>query len=393
MAGSLLELHSHANLDILNELSSVSSILYFKGKKIAGVADLSSEADNAIVTKSDGIYVNGKLLCSETEKELLGKLSVDPILGLMLDSKQVGHSHDNKSILDSFSEDAAQGLLYKGRVLEHSHDNKNILDKFSIDRSGSLLYNGSKLETELKLSVTSGNAIEKKADGLYVPDKSQDIKDIDKKITKLDESVKENGNTLQGMAGDVTGVKSDVNGILDSIRRGETFLGVDIDWISLRTSGVHHWVVNSRLVPDEHSGNMSFTDNIITLNPNRTYLAIASLRLDGGNQICYTVQDVDSLECFGTGVSNASEYMTNYGEQCLMAAIPTGSQGRRITLHVFDSDGTVSYQGLNAIITEIGRAVQLPHELTETDIDDAIQDTLRILDAVGASIEELNREE
>lgn len=114
MAGSLLELHSHNNLNILNELSEASSILYYKGKKIAGIADISKEPNNAIIGKSDGIYVDGKLLCTSDEKDLLSKLSIDPTQGLMVNGKQVGHSHNNKDILDKFSIDTENALLYNG---------------------------------------------------------------------------------------------------------------------------------------------------------------------------------------------------------------------------------------------------------------------------------------
>lgn len=392
MAGSLLELHSHNNLTTLDALSEISGLLYYKGKKVAGAADLSAEPDNAIITKDDGIYVNGKLLCSEEEKKLLARLTIDPVQGLMLDNKQVGHSHSNKSVLDNFTEDNTDGLLYKGTKVIHSHENKGVLDKFSIDRAGSLLYNGIKLETELKISSASSNAIQEKVDGLYVEDKTETIAETNKSINEIKQTLTETGNTIQTVAGNVADVKSDVDGILDSIERGETFLGVDIDWITIRTSGTQNQVVAGYLKPDEHLGNMVFNENIITLRPNRNYMAIATLRIDGGSQLCYTIQDIDTLECFGTGVANATQYETNYGEQSLMTVIPTGSTSRRVAISVFDSQGSPTYQGLNVVIAEIGRAVELPHAITSTDIDDAVQDTLRILNAVDETIEQLNME-
>lgn len=110
--------------------------------------------------------------------------------------------HNNKEILDKFTE-GEEGLLYDGKKIAtdieisksngntlqkkedglfvptppepETHSNKDTLDKFS-ESEGKLLYNGSEVSSETKVSEDENNAIQKKDDGLFVaiPDLSKE---------------------------------------------------------------------------------------------------------------------------------------------------------------------------------------------------------------------------
>lgn len=339
MAGSLIEFHTHGNLDILQHLSEMDSVLYYRGKKVSSELQVSGEAGNAVTKKEDGLYVNAGLMLSDTEKKMLSRLSISDSFGLMLDNEQVGHSHENKSVLDELSDDTSKGLLYKGKQVGHSHTNKAVLEKFSVDEDGILLYNGSKIKTDIKVSEEKDNAIQETEKGLYVKDKSQEIADVSEKVEEAD---------------------TKVNQILDDIEKGKTFLNIDLDWLILRSTGVQHPIVNNELCPNESDGTLKYNNNHVVLKPDRTYFINMVLRVDGGSQLCYTIQDVDTLECFGSGFANASSFQTNYGEQSLSCIIKTGEAGMTVRLHVFDQTGEPTYQGLNCSFVEIGRGFVSP---------------------------------
>ena len=72
---------------------------------------------------------------------------------------------------------------YAKKTELHKHNNKDILDKLS-DVSGTLNYNGTPIQTEIQISQESNNALEKKDDGLYVPE-SATLEEANKQIDEL----------------------------------------------------------------------------------------------------------------------------------------------------------------------------------------------------------------
>lgn len=71
MAGSLIQLHYHDNLAILEKLSEVSGNLYYKNMPI--FTEVSKETTNAIIKKVDGIYVDNTYFLSEKQYRILTK--------------------------------------------------------------------------------------------------------------------------------------------------------------------------------------------------------------------------------------------------------------------------------------------------------------------------------
>lgn len=71
--GSLIQLHNHDNYDVLEELEDSGGKLYYKGVPI--YTAVSSNPNNAIVTISDGIYVDGSCFLSGDQYDLLTKFS------------------------------------------------------------------------------------------------------------------------------------------------------------------------------------------------------------------------------------------------------------------------------------------------------------------------------
>ena len=71
MAGSLIQLHYHDNLAILEKLSEVNGNLYYKNMPI--FTEVSQEETNAITKKSDGIYVDNRYFLNEKQHQILTK--------------------------------------------------------------------------------------------------------------------------------------------------------------------------------------------------------------------------------------------------------------------------------------------------------------------------------
>lgn len=59
----------------------------------------------------------------------------------------------------------------------HEHDNLDALKEFSLDENGKLLYKGKDVQA-VNVSQEEGNAIQQKADGWYIPDYSNTIKQL-----------------------------------------------------------------------------------------------------------------------------------------------------------------------------------------------------------------------
>ena len=66
-AGSLIQLHSHTNLEILEFLSDVNDNLYYKGAPI--YIQISSNKNNAIKKLPDGIFVDNSILSRLSTKD------------------------------------------------------------------------------------------------------------------------------------------------------------------------------------------------------------------------------------------------------------------------------------------------------------------------------------
>ena len=71
--GSLIQLHNHDNYNVLEELEDSDGKLYYKGVPI--YTAVSNKPNNAIVTISDGIYVDNSCFLSGDQYDLLTKFS------------------------------------------------------------------------------------------------------------------------------------------------------------------------------------------------------------------------------------------------------------------------------------------------------------------------------
>lgn len=96
--GSLIQLHKHNNFDVLEELEDSSGKLYYKGVPI--YTAVSSKANNAIVTVSDGIYVDGSCFLSGDQYDLLTKFSYKNG-ELLYDNVIVSREYQDNAIYDT----------------------------------------------------------------------------------------------------------------------------------------------------------------------------------------------------------------------------------------------------------------------------------------------------
>lgn len=96
--GSLIQLHKHDNFDVLEELEDSGGKLYYKGVPI--YTAVSSKANNAIVTVSDGIYVDGSCFLSGDQYDLLTKFSYKNG-ELLYDNVIVSREYQDNAIYDT----------------------------------------------------------------------------------------------------------------------------------------------------------------------------------------------------------------------------------------------------------------------------------------------------
>ncbi len=89
-SGSLIQLHSHTNLEILEFLSDVDDNLYYKGIPI--YTQVSSDRNNAIKKLPDGIFVDNSILSRLSAKD-------DKIY------------FDNKLITQEYTENEIQNMI------------------------------------------------------------------------------------------------------------------------------------------------------------------------------------------------------------------------------------------------------------------------------------------
>lgn len=98
--GSLIQLHKHDNFDVLEELEDSGGKLYYKGVPI--YTAVSSKANNAIVTVSDGIYVDGSCFLSGDQYDLLTKFSYKNG-ELLYDNVIVSREYQDNAIYDTIT--------------------------------------------------------------------------------------------------------------------------------------------------------------------------------------------------------------------------------------------------------------------------------------------------
>ena len=61
-AGGLIKLHYHDHLDVLEALTDVAGILYYKESPLFSNIQISQVAHNHLTKKEDGLFVNGTFL-------------------------------------------------------------------------------------------------------------------------------------------------------------------------------------------------------------------------------------------------------------------------------------------------------------------------------------------
>lgn len=96
--GSLIQLHKHDNFDVLEELEDSGGKLYYKSVPI--YTAVSSKPNNAIVTISDGIYVDGSCFLSGDQYDLLTKFSYKNG-ELLYDNVIVSREYQDNAVYDT----------------------------------------------------------------------------------------------------------------------------------------------------------------------------------------------------------------------------------------------------------------------------------------------------
>lgn len=74
-AGSLIQLHFHDNIDVLNRLTDSNGILYYQGAPI--FPSVSKRADNALTTVADGLYISNRTMLSVVQYDTLSRFYYD----------------------------------------------------------------------------------------------------------------------------------------------------------------------------------------------------------------------------------------------------------------------------------------------------------------------------
>jgi len=69
--GSLIQLHFHENFDVIDKLSDVGGILYYKDTPV--FPSVSKKDNNAVTLETDGLYVSNVTMLSQKQYDLLSK--------------------------------------------------------------------------------------------------------------------------------------------------------------------------------------------------------------------------------------------------------------------------------------------------------------------------------
>ena len=96
--GSLIQLHNNDNYDVLEELEDSDGKLYYKGVPI--YTAVSIKPNNAIVTISDGIYVDNSCFLSGDQYDLLTKFSYKNG-ELLYDNVIVSREYQDNAVYDT----------------------------------------------------------------------------------------------------------------------------------------------------------------------------------------------------------------------------------------------------------------------------------------------------
>lgn len=115
----------------------------------------------------------------------------------------------------------------------HTHTNKNVIDKLT-DINGKLLYDGNEIVTDqVTISQANKNAVQVKSDGIYVEDKTEDIKDINKDIENIQKRTKQisiaqktinNNETSKVLLDQMLSAESGTYSLLDNVSNYEYVL-------------------------------------------------------------------------------------------------------------------------------------------------------------------------
>lgn len=73
--GSLIQLHFHDNIDVLNKLSALNGILYYQGVPV--FPSVSKQADNALSIAHDGLYISNRTMLSVVQYDTLSRFYYD----------------------------------------------------------------------------------------------------------------------------------------------------------------------------------------------------------------------------------------------------------------------------------------------------------------------------
>lgn len=192
--------HTHNNKDsVLDKLDvNNSNQLLFNGVMVASGTPISSDTDNSIINKSDGLYVAKPDLSNYAKKTEIITSTSTRSEGAIDTAISNSHTHGNKAtVLDKLNVNDNNKLTYDGKVIEanvelssdsdndltlgsdnklyhkpnHTHTNKTVLDKIS-ENGGILTYDGIAIKSSVDISSESDNILVKKDDGLYVPAQS-----------------------------------------------------------------------------------------------------------------------------------------------------------------------------------------------------------------------------
>lgn len=74
-AGSLIQLHFHDNLEVLNNLSDTNGILYYQGSPV--FPSVSKKDNNGIILEADGLYMSNLTMLNATQYNIVSRFSYD----------------------------------------------------------------------------------------------------------------------------------------------------------------------------------------------------------------------------------------------------------------------------------------------------------------------------
>ncbi len=120
---------------------------------------------------------------SELTDELLKYVTIQSFNDTIVDYAK---TQDVNNAFLNYTTTETLELNYALKTDLHSHTNQDILNDLSTNIEGKLLYKGAEISTDaVTVSQEPGNAITQKTDGIFVPDKTQAITDINSSLTTV----------------------------------------------------------------------------------------------------------------------------------------------------------------------------------------------------------------